>query len=250
MTRQSVNHLPVQAIHPHPRNVRDDLGDVSELAASIRTHGIIQPLVVTEHPAVPRSYLLLAGHRRLEGAKRAGLTRVPCIIRHDLGKDENTHLALMLVENGQRRQLTPLEKARAIGRLLEAGLSQSDVSRATGMHVSSVNTYALLLELDDDTAAAMEDGEVTAAEATRAVREARATRRRDGGTPARGRPIVVERHHLTWSHPLADVVRTCTHSTRPMVGGVGCGQCWEDAIRHDTPAPMPVATEATAGGGS
>ncbi|EFQ84741.1 ParB-like protein [Aeromicrobium marinum DSM 15272] len=233
-TRQSVTFLPIDAIREHGSNVRDSVGDVTEMAASIREHGILQPLIVTEHPTTAKAFLLLAGHRRRAAAIKAGLDRVPCIIRHDLGTDEREHVAIMLVENAQRRQLTPLERARAIGRLLESGMNQSEVARATGMHASSVNTYALLLELDDDAAEAVEAGDITAADATKAVRAARQARRDRDGTPTRGRPVILDPPHLTKRHPLAATARkACRHTTRPKVGYVACGQCWEHAIRTD-----------------
>lgn len=245
--RQSVTFLPVEVVVPHPRNVRDDIGDVREMAASIREHGILQPLVVTEHPTRPKAFLLLAGHRRRAAAVLAGQTRVPCIIRHGISNDDSLHTALMLVENGQRRQLTPMEKARAIGSLLDTGLNQTEVGRLIGLTPSSVNTFALLLELDDETAERVEAGDITASDAREAVREARAKSRRSNGAPTRGRPVVVEPAHFTIHHRLAEQVKAaCTHSTRPLVGSIACGQCWEAQIL----ATAGHAESDEAGGGA
>ena len=100
-----------------------------------------------------------------------------------------------------------------------------------GLQASSVNTYAMLLELDDDSQTAVEEGELTATDAREAVRAARARRRSSAGRLARGRPVVAEPAYLNSSHPLAERVKaSCDHSSRPLVGQVGCGQCWESAI--------------------
>src|SRR5450755_4489282 len=77
----TVPDIHVSRITPHSANIREELGDLTELAASIRIHGIVQPLAVQPHPARPGRYQLLAGHRRLAAAKLARLEMVPCVIR-------------------------------------------------------------------------------------------------------------------------------------------------------------------------
>jgi ParB family chromosome partitioning protein len=129
MSRQSVTHLPVDDLFAHPGNVRDDLGDLTDMASSIREHGILQPLTVTERPE--GGHLVLAGHRRLAAARLAGLSRVPVVIRHDVAELDE-HLVLMLVENTQRRDLNPMERAEAYDALRNAGLTLSEVARRTG----------------------------------------------------------------------------------------------------------------------
>lgn len=232
-SRQSPRMLDVDLLHGHRQNVRDQVGDITELAASIRQHGLVQPIVVTEHPDRPGQYLILAGHRRTEAARTVGLSQVPCLIRHDAGTVDD-HVALMLVENMQRRNLSAVEKARAMKKLIDRGMSQVDVARRIGVTPTTVNTHIMLLDLSDDELAKVEAGEVLVQDAKAAVRAARSASRSSNGAPVRGRPIQIEPRHLAPSHPLADSVRdSCDHSRRPKVGGVGCGQCWEAAIRED-----------------
>lgn len=231
--RQTATMLPIELLVPHPENVRKTIGDVSELAASIRQNGLVQPIVVTQQPNRKDRYLILAGHRRHAAAQRIGLRQVPAIIRHDLPHISD-HLSLMLVENVQRTQLSPVEKAEAIRELMKVGLTQADVARVTGMHASTVNSLMLINEVDENTLEAIKTGDVTVGEAQAAVRRERAASRERLDAPVRGRPVQVDPPHFRRSHPLADTVgQLCDHSTRPKVGGVGCGQCWEQAIRSD-----------------
>lgn len=77
--RQTITHLPGEQLLANPANIRDDLGDLTDLAASIREHGILQPITVTEHRD---GFVLLAGHRRFAAGRMAGLSTFPAIIRH------------------------------------------------------------------------------------------------------------------------------------------------------------------------
>lgn len=243
--RQTATFLDTESLKPHLENIREGVGKVHDLIASIQEHGIMQPLVVTEHPATRGAYLILAGHRRHTAAIKLGLPKVPCVIRHDQGADTEKHIALMFVENTHRRGLTPIEKARAIGKLLAGGengrRTHREVARMTGISPSQVSAYATFLELDDRTMSAVEDGAITAGEARNAVRQDRARRRQSSGSGGQGRPVILEPPYFAPSHPLASTVkRMCDHSTRSKVGTVGCGQCWEAAIIN----------AATVGGGA
>jgi ParB family chromosome partitioning protein len=245
--RQSVTLLPVAKIRPHPSNVRTDLGDVTELAASIREHGILQPLTVTEDYAGDfDGYLLLAGHRRFAAAQLAQLTTVPCVIRHDV-EDEAEQLVLMLVENCQRQDLSTVERAEAYGSLRKRGLSLTDIARRTGTHASTVSYYLSLLDLDAESLEGIRRGAVRVGDARQAVVAVRQQQRVQRGTPQRGRPVVAEPHHFGRRHPLAEAaVALCSHSTRPKVGQLACGQCWERVIRNDVlgvdqPASQPAS---------
>lgn len=231
--KQTATMLPLALLTPHPNNVRKSIGDVSELAASIRQNGLVQPIVVTQLPTHKDRYLILAGHRRAKAAERIGLKQVPCVVRHDVGHLAD-HLALMLVENCQRTNLGPVEKAEAIRELMDLGLTQAEVARTTGMHASTVNSLILINELDEQALEAVKAGDITVGAAQEAVRKERAASRERLDAPTLGRPVQVDPPHFRRSHPLAGHVHeTCDHSTRPKVGGVGCGQCWEDIIRAD-----------------
>lgn len=239
-TRQSIRHIPVHRLVSHGSNVRDELGDVEELACSIAEHGVLQPLVVTEHPTDYDRWLLLAGHRRAAAAARAGLTTVPCVIRHGLDEDPDEQLLVMLVENCQRRDLTPLDKAEAYGALRSRGLPVSEIARRVGLAVATIHYYLTLLDLDEESREQLRNGALTAGVARDAVRTTRREQRKKNGAARNGRPVQAEPPHLTRRHPLAKAVKqACTHTTRPLVGNTGCGQCWEATIRADERGDLP-----------
>lgn len=96
-------YIETSKIHPHPDNPRKELGDLTELAESIKEQGILQNLTVI--PEGEEDYLVVIGHRRLAAAKLAGLEKVPCVISD---MDHKTQVATMLLENIQRQDLTAL----------------------------------------------------------------------------------------------------------------------------------------------
>ncbi|OZD08502.1 hypothetical protein CH275_04970 [Rhodococcus sp. 06-235-1A] len=110
--------LKPSVITAHPKNPRKALGDIAELAASIKGEGVIEPLIVT--PAKGKGkYTLIAGHRRHAAAKKAGLKSVPCLIRFDLEGDDRAQLEVMLTENLHRSDLNAIEEGSAYQTLLE-----------------------------------------------------------------------------------------------------------------------------------
>ena len=142
-----VSQLPVDAILRNPRQPRDqfDAKDLEELTASIREHGIIQPLIVS--PKEGETYTLIAGERRLEAAKQAGLRTVPAIQRQ---VSDRELLELALIENIQRAELNPLEEAEAYRQLTEDfGLSHEEVALQVGKSRPAVSNTLRLLQLSD-----------------------------------------------------------------------------------------------------
>ena len=114
---ENVIQVPVSNISPNPQQPRKQFDDeqLEDLASSIREHGIIQPLILIQGSSSNR-YALIAGERRLRAAKLAGLTEVPAIVRT---VTEQEQLEFAIIENVQREDLNPLERARAYQRLLE-----------------------------------------------------------------------------------------------------------------------------------
>jgi ParB family chromosome partitioning protein len=142
-----VLQIPVDGIQRNPRQPRDqfDAKDLEELTASIREHGIIQPLIVS--PGTDGTYTLIAGERRLEAAKLAGLRTVPVIMRH---ASDRELLELALIENIQRAELNPLEEADAYRQLTEDfGLSHEEVALRVGKSRPAVSNTIRLLQLSD-----------------------------------------------------------------------------------------------------
>jgi hypothetical protein len=115
--RQTIAHLPVEQLTGNPANVRDDLGDLTDLARSILELGVLEPLLVTEHP--DGGYLLLDGHRRLGAGGQLGLKSFPVIIRHDVA-DTAEQIVTMLATDVHKKAFTPMQRARAYGHLRDA----------------------------------------------------------------------------------------------------------------------------------
>jgi ParB family chromosome partitioning protein len=236
--KQSIRLVKLAHLIGHQGNIRHNVGDLTELAASIQEHGILQPLIVTEHPTELDRYLIVGGHRRAIAAGMVDLEYVPCVVRHGLDEYPDEQLVVMLVENCQRRDLGAIEKAEAFGVLRDKqGLTLVEISTRTGLSESTVSHFLSLLELDAETREDVRTGMLPVGRATEAIKHVRAERR--GTTPVNGSTrkgyrIRVEPAHLTKRHPLAQQVKgACDHSSRPLVGGVGCGQCWEQVIRAD-----------------
>lgn len=146
-TDEALKEVAVSAIRHNPRQVRTtvDQQELEELAASIREHGILQPIVLARTSS-ERTYTLIAGQRRLEAASIAGLLMVPAVIRDDPG--EQGLLELALIENIQRSNLNPLEAATAYQLLAEDfQLSHDDIARRVGKQRSTVTNTIRLLRL-------------------------------------------------------------------------------------------------------
>lgn len=146
-------YLPVYDLHPHPDNPRRDIGDVSELAESIRANGIYQNLTVVPNMRVGEvtgevwqcGYMVIIGHRRLAAAKLAGLKEVPCVIRQMTYQEQ---LRTMLMENMQRSDLTIYEQAQGFQMMLDLGESVESIARDSGFSQSTVRRRVKLLSLD------------------------------------------------------------------------------------------------------
>jgi ParB family chromosome partitioning protein len=152
-------HLPVQMIHPNPRQPRRrfDGEATSGLADSIRAQGVVQPVLVRPRPA--GGYELIAGERRWRAAREAGVATVPALVRN---ADERDALLLGLVENVAREQLSPVEEARAYALLLdEFELTLGEIGERVGRSKPSVSNRLRLLELPDDVLAMLERGELS-----------------------------------------------------------------------------------------
>lgn len=158
----SATKVHVEDIRPNPDQPRMTFSEaeLQSLAASIREHGVLQPLVVVKDPS-GAGYRLVAGERRLRAARLAGLDEVPVVLR-DAPEGESS-LALSLIENIQRDDLNPLEEAEAYRRLLEEfGLSQEMVARQVGKTRAHVSNTVRLLALAPALRGALMSGAITA----------------------------------------------------------------------------------------
>lgn len=147
VTKRSIM-IPVDELQPHPDNPRKDVGDVTELAESIKKNGIFQNLTVLRNcdPETGKSTVII-GHRRLAAAKLAGLTKVPCMV---VEMDEKEQIATMLLENMQRSDLTIYEQAQGFQMMLDMGETKADIAEKTGFSETTVRHRLKLLELDPE----------------------------------------------------------------------------------------------------
>lgn len=129
----TIENLQVDDLHANPNNPRKQVGDVDELASSIRSQGIKQPLLVTPNGETDidghKQYRVVIGHRRLAAARQAGLSTVPAIVEE---MDARREREIMLVENTQRSDLTPVEEADGYQGLLDLGVGVKEMAEKTG----------------------------------------------------------------------------------------------------------------------
>lgn len=150
--------VPPGQIHPNPMQPRREFTEteLDALAASLKEHGLLQPLVVTRR--ADGSYELIAGERRLRAAKRAGLVTVPVIVREG-ETDARRKLELAIVENVQRQDLNPIDRALAYAQLAqEFGLTQEEVAQRVSVSRTSVAHALRLLTLPEDMRRAVATG--------------------------------------------------------------------------------------------
>lgn len=158
---ERIVNIKVEQIYPHPDNPRKDVGDVAELAESIKKNGIMQNLTVipisalTEEPdkqpgadeiSLLSDFHALIGHRRLAAAKMAGLSEVPCKIVSKISKKEQ--VGIMLEENMQRNDLTIYEQAQGFQMMLDLGETEDSIAEKTGFSKTTIRHRLNIAKLD------------------------------------------------------------------------------------------------------
>ena len=154
--------IPIERIRPNPRQPRQrmDQDELESLAASIREHGVLQPILVTE---TLEGYQLVAGERRFRASQLAGLERIPAVIRQLADRDQ---LELALVENLQRADLGPMEEAHAYQSLAtEFAMTHEQIAQRVGRAKSTITNTIRLLDLDASVQEALLDGRLSAGHA-------------------------------------------------------------------------------------
>lgn len=141
--------VALEDLHAHPKNPRTDLGDLTELTSSIRAQGIKQNLVVVPNPdEAEGGYRIVIGHRRAAAARLADLTHVPAVVDRDL--DDAGQLGLMLMENLQRVDLTPVEEGDGYQGLLDLGFKVPAIATSTGRSQATIKTRLKIAALPTD----------------------------------------------------------------------------------------------------
>lgn len=159
-SKDGVLQIPIDAISPNPKQPRTDIdpSNLTELANSIRIHGIIQPLIVSTVEGT-NNYTLIAGERRLRAAQIAGLIKVPAVIR---SISEHQQLVLALIENIQREDLNPLEQASAYKQLMdEFSLTHEEIAEQVGKSRTTISNILRLLNLSELVKKAIIKGEIS-----------------------------------------------------------------------------------------
>ncbi len=158
-----VAELPISEIYPNPDQPRKafDENAMNDLTNSIREHGVISPIVVNRN--ADGTYMIIAGERRYRAARRAGLERVPVIIKE---LDEKRIRELALIENLQREDLNPIEAAYAMKKLMEDyGLTQEALAERLGKSRPAIANTLRLLSLADEVIALVREGKLSAGHA-------------------------------------------------------------------------------------
>ncbi len=229
--------IPIHDIHANPVQPRKDFDEqaLEALADSIRSAGIMQPVIV--RPRAAGGYELVAGERRWRAAQRAGLEAMPAIVRQ---ADDRQVAEWSLIENLQREDLNPIERADAFRRLSdEFGMTHQEVGQVVGLDRSSVTNHLRLLDLDDQiqdvvrlgllslgharTLLSLRDPDLRRRVALKAAREGwsvraterevnRLSKREDGGSDGPTRSINTRRAHL------ADIERRLSEHLGTKVG--------------------------------
>lgn len=232
--RPGMRRVKVTDLHADADNLRGDVGDITELAESIVAVGLLQPIVVREHGG---RLVVVAGHRRLAAIRKIGWEHVDVIVRPPMRPDEV--IAAMLIENGQRKDLDPIEEARGLARLaVDAGLeTQQQIASRIGRTQMYVSNRLALLALTPEEQEQVRSGELSIGAATE---KARINSGRVKPT-ARGKKSA---QHLSVHHELGTRAQArCTakghkRNGAASVGGIACGECWESVIRADERASL------------
>ena len=144
----NITMIPVEQLQHHPENPRQDLGDLTELTESIRKNGVMQNLTVVPSETEKDRYLVVIGNRRMEAAKEAGLTELPCVISF---MNHREQIATMLEENMQRADLTLYEQAQGFQMMMDLGYSVKEIGEKTGFSETTVSRRLKMAELDRKT---------------------------------------------------------------------------------------------------
>lgn len=144
--------IKIDKLRHHPNNPRKEFGDVTELAESIKKQGLIQPLLVTpredEYYVHEGEYYVIAGNRRLEACKLAGIENIYCELVKDISDDEV--IGLMLTENMLRQNLSSFEESNGFQLMLDMGKTEADISKATGLKSDTVKMRTKLRKLNPE----------------------------------------------------------------------------------------------------
>lgn len=238
MPRRDIITVHPDKLHPNPDNPRYEAGNVTDLAKSITEDQLLQPLMVIHAPQFgPGHFLIEDGLRRWTAAKATG-TPLDCIIQYRAEAESTAFRAVItaLITDIHKEPLNAIERAKAYARLRdEFGMTQREIAKRLHFTETTIGRYLSLSELSDKSQRDVLSGKLSVDNAVKAVKMARGKKRVQSGK----KPIEVgwEPDHFTSHHHLAKKAKNLCdareHNRRRRLGGVACGQCFEDAIRQD-----------------
>lgn len=158
-TADKIHKIKVIEIEPNREQPRRNFDEeaLDELASSIKTYGVLQPIIVNKKD---NYYEIVAGERRWRAAKKAGLTEMPCIIKDDITEKTNKEIAL--IENLQRVDLNPIDKAKGLKELIDDyGMTQKELADSIGISRSNIANSIRILNLDPRVIQLAEEGKIT-----------------------------------------------------------------------------------------
>ncbi len=165
---KEIVYLPIAELYPHPDNPRKDVGDVTELADSIRAKGVMQNLTVVRghyetgsREVIPGGYTVIIGHRRRAGAIEAGLEVLPCAI---VDMDYREQVSTMLLENMQRVDLTAFEQAQGFQMMMDLGDTVEGIAEKTGFSKKTVKHRLEMAKLDSKVLKNVSDRQISISE--------------------------------------------------------------------------------------
>jgi ParB family transcriptional regulator, chromosome partitioning protein len=161
LTQTSTTHvgrlIPIDKLDPNPDQPRTEIGDLTELTSSIQEKGVLEPLLVK--PTGMGRFMIIAGERRWRAAKAAGLTELPCI---EMDVDDSAVAEIALIENMQRKDLTPWEEADGLRALCERfGYTHEDVARKVGKSRSTVTEALSIASIPEEIREVCRASEIT-----------------------------------------------------------------------------------------
>lgn len=221
-------HVQVKDLRPNPGNIRQRLDGIDELAASLRSVGLLQPLLVND---VCGDLVVTDGHRRLAAAKRAGLQRLLCIVTRDAPDDQ---VVGQMLAASMHTELRPVEQGRGFQQLRRHGMTVAEISHATGFSQATIRARIALLDLPPEAQDMVDAGQIRVSEANQLATQVKRTNRGTAQLASDSKARWFDsKHRLSGAAGALCLNHPEHRARRRFVAGVACGQCWEAAIRAD-----------------
>jgi ParB family chromosome partitioning protein len=244
-TRSGPLEVDIDLLAPNPQQPRLTMDDakLEELSASIKANGVIQPILVRR---TGNTYRIIAGERRWRAAQKAGLQRVPVVVR-DVADGDKQLLELALIENLQREGLNPIDEALAYQRLTaEFSLTQEQIAAAVGKDRSSIANFMRLLKLPEEVRADLASGALSTGHARALLALPDAAAQRHGAREAIARRLSVRETEALVKKLSTPKARTSTGAAPPVASDVHT-RAAEDRMRFALGTKVRIIRRGTGG---